>query len=390
GEYWLSPRNDGNVASTVVLTETLPAGTSFLHSRRWTGSEEVPFPPDYVDDKVAVWDLGVMEPGDWYDLNVRLGYAASLPPSTVLKNCAMVTADGQDADPLNNESCADEQIHDRGPNVRVRKRANWNWEGQIQYEIRFWNLGTTRLEDVVITDTLPDGTSFSGNWWHDFWEEIQFTQDGDELSWTVSRLEPGWMSDIYFEADLDGGLIYEQGLAFTNTVQAPVIGDIYPADNAHEIVSYTGPDLYAEKWLSEGELLPGERITFTVRCGNDSPWPWKVNDEASVRLTERLPAGMSYVGAYWPDGNTNDPWFYDPNTRLVVWDFGSLGSNDQRLFYLVVDLDEAVPMGSVLVNRLEIAEVPWRDVDPIPGNNTFELQLPIGRPLFLPLVLKSK
>jgi uncharacterized repeat protein (TIGR01451 family) len=389
-EYRLHVRNHGNVVASVVLTETLPAGTSFLFSQRSIGWMQVPFPPDYVDGEVAVWDLGLMEPGDWYNLNVRLGYDAALPPGTVLENCALVAMDEQDTHPWDNESCVREQIHGTGSNVRVHKRAWWNWEGQLQYEIRFWNLGTTHLEDVVITDTLPDGTTFSGNWWHDFWEEVQFSQNGNQLSWTLSRLEPGWSSEIYFEADLDGGIIGEQGLAFTNTVEAPITGDVYPADNVHKIVTYTGPDLYAEKWLSGGELMPGQRITLTVRCGNLSHGPWGVDDQASVRLTEYVPAGMTYVGAFWPDGNPNDPWFYNPDTGLVVWDFGSLGSEDDRTFYLVLDLDEDIDLGEH-INRLTVGEEPDDlDVDPVPENNTFDYPLRVGKHIYLPLVFKNE
>jgi hypothetical protein len=197
------------------------------------------------------------------------------------------------------------------------------------------------------------------------------------------------MSEIYFEVDLDGGLVGEQGLSFTNTVEAPVPGDTFPADNTYELVLYTGPDLYTEKWHSEGELLPGERVTLNVSYGNKSMWPWEMSDGTSARLTERLPEGMSYVGAFDPGGGEYEPWFYDPDSGIVVWDFDSLGGEDERIFYLVVDLDEDVPLGSVLVNKLEIEGNPDVDVDPVPENNTFELELLIGEPLFLPLVMRE-
>ncbi len=113
-----------------------------------------------------------------------------------------------------------------------------------------------------------------------------------------------------------------------------------------------------------------------------------VDDNANVRLTDRLPAGMSYVSAWWPDGNPNDPWFHDPGTGLVVWDFGSMGGDDWRMFELVVDLDPGLSLGEVLVNQLEINEVPDLDIDPVPDNNTFDLPLLIGWKVYLPLVQK--
>jgi hypothetical protein len=98
---------------------------------------------------------------------------------------------------------------------------------------------------------------------------------------------------------------------------------------------------------------------------------------------------MTYVTAYWPDGNPNDPWDYDPVTGVVVWDFGSLGSDDQRAFYLVLDLDQDIALGE-RINRLEIYEVPQLDIDPVPGNNTSNYPMIIGKRLYLPLVLKNK
>jgi uncharacterized repeat protein (TIGR01451 family) len=391
--YWLGVQNYGNVAATVVMTETLPQGTTHDYTVRYKHHLELPFPPDYVDDEVAVWDLGIMEPGDRYELGVHLGYAGALVPGAILENCATVTMDGvhDDGWPFDDEACDQVQVRSAGPNFRVNKRVQWNWEGQIQYQIWFNNLGTTELQDVVITDILPEGTSFSGNWWDYFWEEIQFNQVGDTLNWTLSRLEPGAGSAILFDVNLDSGLIDVQGLAFTNTVQAPLTGDVFPGDNLHQVVVYTGPDLYAEKWHSGGELLPGEEITLTVRCGNQSLWPWHVHDEASVRLRERMPPGMSYVRATWPDGNDNPPDLHDPGTGLLMWDFGSLGSNDDRIFHLVVDLDAGLPLGEVLVNEVEVDQVPQEpDIDPVPGNNVFQLRLRLGKPVYLPLVSKNQ
>jgi uncharacterized repeat protein (TIGR01451 family) len=393
GRYWLDVQNHGNVAATVAMTETLPQGTTHDYTVRYAHNTELPFPPDYEDGEVAVWELGIMEPGERYQLGVHLRYGGDVRPGTILENCATVTMDGvrDDGWPFDDEACDQVPVRRAGPNLRVYTQARWNGEGQIQYEIRFNNVGTTELQDVVITDILPEGTSFSGNWWHYFWEDVQFNPPSDdELSWTLSRLEPGWGSAILFDADLDSALIYEQGLAFTNTVEAPLTGDVYPPDNAHQVVVYTGPDLYAEKWHSGGELLPGERMTLTLRCGNQSQGPWRVRDEASVRLTERLPEGMSYVGAFWPDGTPNPPDDYEPFTGHPVWDFGSMGSGDQRAFYLVVDLDAELPLGEELVNEVEVEEHPEMDVDPVPGNNVFQLRLRLGKPVYLPLVLKNQ
>ena len=63
-----------------------------------------------------------------------------------------------------------EQVNDFGPNLRVDKHTNWQWEqwGEddylINHELRIMNLGTQLLEDVWITDTLPAQANLE-SWW---------------------------------------------------------------------------------------------------------------------------------------------------------------------------------------------------------------------------------
>jgi len=92
-------------------------------------------------------------------------------------------------------------------------------------------------------------------------------------------------------------------------------------------------------------------------------------------------------GDFLPTGLENPGLAYDPvSDRVVAWDLGRLGGNDDRWFYLVVELDEDLKSGSVLVNRLEIAQVPEEDTDPVPGNNTYDYTVRLeGMQVYLPL-----
>ena len=381
--YNIHFRNNGNMATQTWVTDTLPAGTSFVEAWIWTGSESVPFLPDYVDDEIVVWDVGLMEPGEWYDLNIRLAIDHTVAPNTVITNCATIAIAGEDEWPFNDTDCVVDTVREPGPNLRVWKRYWWNWEGQLQYEIHFENIGTQNLRDVWITDTYPVSTTV-WNWWPDYHRWITATDyaaQGQIVFW-VEEIYPGDTGRINLEVDLDGDIIGDQGLAFTNVVEAPISGDVYPDDNYGDVTAYTGPDLYTEKWISDGEPRPGARITFTLRCGNSNVWPWEVSGSTTTRLTERLPDGMTYVTSVWPDGNPNPPWFYDPDTGLIIWDMGGLGSDDYRWFYLVVDLDTDLEGDDVLLNRLEFQEWPVVDIDPNPDNNTFVYPVAVLQPKF--------
>ncbi|NOZ51232.1 MAG: DUF11 domain-containing protein, partial [Chloroflexi bacterium] len=390
--YNLHFRNHGNMAAQTWVTDTLPMGTTLVDVQRRMGPDTVPFPPEAVDGRSIAWNIGTMEPGQWYNLEVRLRIDDDVDPGTVLKNCAEIAISGNDDNAENDSACVSDAVHLPGANVRISKRVWWNDEDrQLEYNIQLENIGTATLQQVTITDTYPISTTFTGDWWHWFWQGIEFSQDDAErqLVWTFERLEPDWSTGVAFRLELDDAVVGVQGLAFTNTVAVPVSGDVYPDDNMATAVAYSGPDLFAEKWVSEGEIMPGKRITFTVRYGNANQWPWGMSDSTSARLTERLPAGMTFVKATWPDGNENTPFFQDPASGLIIWDEGSFGGDERRLFYLVVDLDGDLEPGDVLTNTLEITQIPALDIDPNPDNNTFAftIQFPLID-LYLPMMLR--
>ncbi len=388
--YNIHLRNHGNMLAAVTVTDTLPAGAHFAEAWAWVGPDYVPFPPTYVDDQVAVWEVGVLEPGVWINIDARLTIDEGTPPGAELTNCMAITMDG-DSDPSNDTSCVTDAVREPGPNLRLSKSVWWNWEGQLEYQLQIENIGSEELTGFSVTDLYPENTTWNGNWWVRWGPWMTATHDlpNRQLDFWVERLGPGDTAGIGFQVDLDGGLIGQQGLVFTNTAQVPVAGDVYPADNEAVATAYTGPDLFAEKWVSDGQPRPGELLTFTVRTGNANRWPWRMSDGTSLILVERLPDGMGFVEAVWPDGNPVEPFFYDPGAGLIIWNFGGMGSEDWRWFYLVVQIDPDLS-GGALLNRLEVWEWPAVDIDPIPGNNSFEYAVMLeSHRIFLPMVLRG-
>jgi uncharacterized repeat protein (TIGR01451 family) len=247
---------------------------------------------------------------------------------------------------------------------------------------------------VQITDTLPDGTSFDGNWWNNFWEKMNFSGNpGDtQLTWSVDRLAPGWTVNVGFEAALDSALRGVQGLAFTNVAEITTPpGDLSPDDNTTQVVARTGPDLFVEKWLNKGDLYPGEVITYTVRFGNDNVQPWNVGDPLggpSVLITDTLPAGMEFISATapWDPKQTWNPDFQSGNT--VAWNAWPFGSNESHTFDITARILPSVRGGALLTNTVEIADVVPGDKDPYLDNNKAEFGVRVGGKAYLPLIFR--
>ena len=389
--YNVNYGNYGNVGTQAWLTDTLPVGTTFLTSTYWTGYNEVPVVPSTVGDGVVAWDLGTLEPGDRHYVNVRVAIDHTLAPGTAITNCATIDMPAADSWPYDNTSCAVETVRAAGPNLRVRKEAWWEWDGEIDYRIRIQNIGTTRMEDIWITDTYPISTTFNDNWWQEHGPWITATHDAPnrQIIFWVEELEDGETANIRFRVDVDESIRGVQGLIFTNTVKAPWPGDVYPADNTDVELAYTGPDVYVEKWLSGGEPAKGEIVTFTVEFGNRNQG-WSSDDNYGSHITDTLPAEMEFItatAAYDP----TQPWepdVIDGNT--LSWGWGPMWSNSTWYFDIVVRIADTVAAGDVLTNTIEAYGDSPYDVEPYTDNNVGHAAITIPEyQIYLPLVMRD-
>jgi len=283
-------------------------------------------------------------------------------------------------------------VNDYGPNLWVNKQNYyWEWEGRLWYEIRVANRGNTLLDNFWITDTFPALTTLA-DWWVNHGRQITATQNTDDrqIVFWLDELKPGETASIGFHLDLDGEIIGQEGLTFPNVVDAPVEGDVFPADNHDEVTARTGPDVYIEKWIKEGTPEPGEQLTLGVRFGNSNYWPWDGDPEYGSHITETLPEGMTFITATAP-WDPSQPWtpeLMDGNT--IVWAWGTMWNNSLWEFDLVVELDDSLPRGAVLTNTIEVYGDSPEDVEPNWDNNVFQLPvtIPAMPELYLPAVLK--
>jgi uncharacterized repeat protein (TIGR01451 family) len=391
--YNLHVENTGNAASETWLTDTLPEGMSAedVKATRWFKGNTVPFPADLADGRTLAWDLGTLEPGESLNIDLEVPIPITLTTGTVFTNCAMLETDAAEEYPYNNDDCVVESVHETGANLRVLKNYQWNWEGQLNYNISFLNLGTTIFEDLGITDTMPISTEFNESWWHGFWRGVDFTDDSanGRLIWRLEELQPGWSSNIYFDLDLDGDIIGQSGLVFTNTVESPVAGDVDTTDNEAEVVAYTGPDIYVEKWLSGGELRPGELITYTIRFGNKNLWPWHSEEGYTCTLTDTLPNQVTFVSATAP-WDASQTWTPDSQAgNTLTWGWDRAWADSWWEFDVVAQIKSNVSAGEALTNHVEMYSNSPNDVEWDYSNNFFDLLETIVKiDIYLPLVMK--
>ena len=384
--YEVQYGNDGNApAEDILLTYTLPVSTTFGNAwwHDWSGQQH-PLPPDVVTDDYVVWDLGTLENGFNNNLQMRLDVAGDAAPGTVLISTFEITPHPTDYHYDDNRVTWAETLNGSGPNLAVHKQNyGWNGENQLQYEIRIKNRGSERLAPVWITDTYPISTTWDENLWIGHGPWITFTHDAPNrqiILWLQS-LDPGESASVGFQVELDGALHGTQGLFFTNTLSAPISGDVYPADNADQVVAYAGPDIYAEKWLRDGEPRPGETVTFTVKFGNANGWGGMDGMYGSY-LTETLPTAMTFITATAP-WDPNQYWQPITHTASdITWGWWTPWPDSDWYVHVVAEITDTVVAKDVITNTVTFVDDNTSNVDRTPENDVFHLPLTILNPAF--------
>lgn len=390
--YELIYTNNGNVPlDDVLLTSTLPAGTIFVDAYGAYSNIWYSYPPDVIvsptltQDGYAVWNIGHLENGvaKLVGVELKIDSASKVgdPLNVQLDISPQPWEDRYDDNTLRYQN----QVNAYGPNLRIDKHTNWNWEQPgpdeylINHELRMMNLGSRQLENVWITDTLPAHASLD-SWWRDHGPDGMNVSASDGMVvFYVPELRPGDTASFYYRIRFEPGTVH-QGMAFTDWMEAPYEGDVNPADNYDTVTAYSGPDVYVRKYLSGGIPEPGAIITFTVEFGNQNRWPWNSDDlspNPSSLVIDSLPEGMTFITATAP-GTPGEHWSWWLKTdNTFIWKWGPMQSQTLWWYKLVVQLDADLAPGQVLTNTIEAYGLSSNNIDPDPSNNRAECTVTI-------------
>jgi len=376
--------NEGSIPvdGPIYITDTMPAGTSF--SEAWWYDNDGPHPMDpmVIDGQTVVWDVGSLESGENGQFDVHLSVDTGLVPPAVVTNCAKIGGAVFDENPYDNDACFAQPIAQDGTNLAIHKDGWWEDTQRAGYGVLIENLGTTRVDNVMITDTLPVSATLDPNWGIDFHRWWQGGGDSSTLTATIEYMEPGETAWLNFSADFADPLPY--GVAIANTVQVTTPSDdVNASDNEHTQVLYTGPDLAVEKWGSAGNRRPGSLLTYTLHIENEAWW----GGMGDVWVTDTLPADVTFVDAVWrlcgPDGYfcPAPPDRVEGNAVGWEWASGGFGSWWQDLV-VTVRISDTVQGGELLSNEATIGSNDPGDIEPDYTNNTSVSIAEILNPVF--------
>ena len=238
-----------------------------------------------------VWDLGALNVSEMGGIDFFVDVSSTLTANTVLTNCATIGSPYADDTPWDNTACYAETIYGHGPNLRIRKTADWN-PGQdgMRYNVQFENIGDQEISEVWITDTLPAATTWQG-WWDmnfDWGRLTSNSQSGSVLDWNFSTLYPGDSGWLYFGVNMDNSNQRPQWYTNTIVITSP-IADLTPADNV------------AESGLYNGEV---SEVDLRVSAGRFDTWGRAAQNTVVTVTTAAYQATTTSDG--WGNWNMND------------------------------------------------------------------------------------
>ncbi len=407
--YTISVNNLGAVdATNVVLTETLPTGTMFVGLQGANGWFRVGTSNRYTYSMETLPGIenGITS-GKVVTFTVRVDPNLSCTVNELV-NTVTVNSDGPEA------ALADNTVNEQTPvecnPLEIDKTTDvlCALPGDlVDYNIAVTNNSDSAANDLLLTEFLPDHTTFQGP--NGVWTDV----GGDTFTHGISSLGAGNTTSTPFSVQVNKPLPASV-TAITNVVRLEPGGleatltlpiehnapDLYVVKNDNiELVGATTSEAItrierkvgSKPWLDAVKSTslsaqaisaePGDVLSYTIGFGNAG-----VATAANVVITETLPANTSFVGPlYWThlSGNT----YVYTITNLTP---GSGGQLDFR-----VRIDDPFPVNTIgVTNTIQIgsdAPVECDLSDNINVEFTRVQDSQNGGPsvIYLPLILKQ-
>ena len=275
--YTVTVKNDGGVAKDVVVSDTIPEGTTFVDNSVKVNDTETGYTESDLSSGITVNVDKKSETIVSFEVTVD-----NLPDGTYLKelrNTAVV--DGNNTNEtttvVNKSNLTFEKSSDpeSGSEVKVGD--------EITYTITLNNSGTLTV-DAIVKDSIPEGTTFVNgsikvNDVDTDYGETDLTETGIRIP--VGASETVRLSFKVIVNDLDNGAIIRN---------VATVNDTSTNEVTHE---YVEPEItsvksqYTENGLDY--VVPGEKIIYTIIAKNSGGL------DKNVVIQDTVPSGTTFV-----------------------------------------------------------------------------------------------
>jgi len=341
-------------ASNVTVTDTLPAGVSFVSESTGTAT---------VVGNQVIMNLGTLEVGEQRTMTLTVHVDAGVPLGTDLENCVQVESANWERDAGKNGTCDRRQVVPDEVDLSLKK---WASPGdpanghELLYHIDYNNNRPASALNVRIIDTLPVSVTFVSEWHPTGWN-VDTSVPG-QVVWTRDEL-PGW-SGGYLEliVRVNVNVLPNMGENLHNQAQiSTTSNDVDPKNNsASSDNGVSGPyvNLWVGKWYGGGSPVAGQTYNTWVQVQGRGNVP-----ATGVVLTDTFPANTTLERVRrleWnpATGNWDLEADLPPNASGPGWARWNLGTVvNWRPVQLRVELriGDTVPAWTPLTNIVDVA-----------------------------------
>ena len=269
--YEITTTNNGpSAASSVAVTDSLPAGVTFVSANRGAteASGVVTWPTigSLTNGATQVDTVIVVAPASGSITNVARAATITTDPNTADNRSEVTTSIGE---------IADLAIVKTGP-------GSVNAGDTVVYEITTTNSGPSSAANVAVTDSLPSGGTFVS-------ASRGATEAAGVVTWPAigSLVNGASQVDTVIVVAPASGSITNVARATTSTT------DPNAADNRSEVTSSIAEiaDLAIVK-TGPGSVNAGDTVVYEITTTNSGP-----SAASSVVVRDSLPAGVTFISA---------------------------------------------------------------------------------------------
>jgi len=318
-------------ASSVEITDTLPAGTTLVSTSTTQGSVTG-----------AVWSVGAVAVGGGATLTIIATVDAGTAGTTLVNTATLSASTETDTNPTNDSDTADVTV--QAVDIVVAKTvdsATAQVGDTVTFTVSAMNIGPDTATSVVISDPLPAGLSYTSG------SPSQGGYVAATGTWTVGTIPAGATATLTMTATVDAGT---PGSILVNTATVASVAetDTDPGnDSASASVAIPAVDIALTKAVTAATANPGDPLTYTITITNNGP-----DAATGVDVTDVLPTDVTLVASSTSQGSLSGS----------VWVVGSLGVSSSATLTYDVTVNTGTE-GSTITNTASVTGVTQDDTD---------------------------
>ena len=162
----------------------------------------------------------------------------------------------------------------------------------LTYEIDYTNQTNVEQDDLVITDTIPTGTTYVEG---SASTEGFVSHVNGVLTWEFDNVPAGEKVVVTFDVKVNEGKA-----TITNQAHVEQGGNSW---NTNAVTNYT-----FDKEVDKSEVKIGEEVTYTILYKNTE------QEVADIQIVDKLVEGLTYV-----EGSATRGGVYDKETHTITW-----------------------------------------------------------------------